>query len=168
MADDKDKKKKVEGDDMFGEMDDVLGEKKPSESADTPTPVPNSGSPIIKHTNDTFEKFGQKVVEIDIPDDVPSSGDANTVNHVAEKFDIWLPLKIDNKWYSYGIEEITPELFIEWVHGRLPGMKKNRPLKPEQCNTAQKRLDIFEEVSDLLTRCHYAGRKNRDTLNIPD
>jgi hypothetical protein len=146
MTDDKDKKKKQE-DDMFGEMDDVLGEKKPSKSADTPTPVTPSHRKL--------------------PNDF-TSGEANTVNHVAEKYDIWLPLKIDNKWYSYTIEEITPELFIEWVHGRLPGMKKQRPLKPEQCDTAQKRLDIFEEVSDLLSRCFYASRKKREHGDIPD
>lgn len=156
MADKKDKKKDKEKeiekeDDIFGEMDDVIGERETTESADAPQPIKKDIS------NPSHKKL--------VPEDLTSEevkGEANSVNHVAEKYDINLPLKIDDKWYSYGLEEIAPELFIMWVHERLPGMKKQRPLKPEQCDSPQKRLDIFEEVIDVLARCFFTARKNRD------
>jgi hypothetical protein len=157
MADKKNKKKKEEvkeeKDDLFSEMDDVIGKKQLPEAAKTPAPADK------KPSKPSHKKLTPELLETE---DEEVTGETISVNHVAEKFDVWLPLKIDGQWCSYKIDEIEPDLFIQWVHERLPGMKKSKPLQPEQCDTAQKRLDIFEEVIDLLTRIFYAARKNRD------
>lgn len=131
--------KSMRKDDLFGGMDDVIGERKISEAQETPVkekapePVPPK---VLNH----------KKLE------------ATTVSSVAEQNMIWLTVGD----VTYTIDEISPENFIEWVYDKLPGLKKKRTITPEQCSTARQRIDIFEEVVSILTRWFHAAQAKKD------
>lgn len=166
MTDKKDNKKKQEeetrakdSDDIFGDMDDVIGDRKAA-----PVPAPTK-APIKEEEAKTEIPVKTKShTKLPVSPSQPASDEATTVSQVAEKNTIWLSIG-DQKGKL--IDDITPDEFILWVYDKLPGMKKKRKLKPEQCNTVRKRIDIFEEVIGVLTRWYELSQsRDRNKLDF--
>lgn len=140
MTDEKNDKK---DDDLIGNLNDVMGERK---VADAPAPVKEKTDMKKKPSHEKFNASSMQDTS------------------VANEDIVWLT--VNDKLYN--INDISPIDFMTWVYDKLPGTKKRKILSHSQCDTAQKRLDIFQEVVKKLEQWYIASKaeSKKDTFGF--